>query len=139
MGMRPLAFLLASLLASQLLLGATSLPAKPKVDVRLKVNEGIGKYPPQDTLNKYNSPTAGPLMSNEVFYFNVTVSSENAESVAKNNGQWCIKGDVDLHSFEYHGTLSGNDLELEVPQSNGKIKKMTFTIYDHKWRKLSDI
>jgi hypothetical protein len=135
----PLAFLLPSFLALQLLLYATSLPARPKVDVRIKVNEGIGKYPPQDTLNKYNSPVAGPLMSGEVFYFNVTVFSDNAEAVAKNNGQWCIKGDIELHSFEYHGTLGGNDLEIEVSQKNGKTKKMAFVVYDHKWRKLSDI
>ena len=68
-----------------------------------------------------------------------TVHSDNADAVAKNNGQWCIKGDDLLSSLTYHGTLSGNDLELEVPQPNGKIKKMTFVVYDHKWRKLSDM
>lgn len=139
MRMRPLAFLLASFLILQLLLHAVSLAARPKVDVRIKVNEGIGKYASPDTLNKYNSPVAGPLMSNEVFYFNVIVFSDNVEAVAKNNGQWCIKGDIELQSIEYHGTLGGNDLEIEIPQKNGRTKKITFVVYDHKWRKLSDM
>jgi hypothetical protein len=115
-----------------LLLTASPILAKSKVEVQVRVNEGIGKYPSQDTLNKYNSPVAGPLMSSEVFYFNVTVLSDNAEAVAKNNGQWCIKGDALLSSLTYRGTLSGNDLELEVPQPTGKIKKMTFVVYDRK-------
>jgi hypothetical protein len=121
------------------LLYATSLPARPKVDVRLKVSEGIGKVPPEDSLSRAHRPADGPLIPTEIFYFNVTVFSDDADAVAKNNGQWCIKGEILLHSFEYHGTLSGNDLEIEVPQKNGKTKKMTFVVYDHKWRKLSDI
>lgn len=103
------------------------------------VNEGIGKYPQQDFLNERNTPVAGPLISNEIFYFNVKVLSDNTQAVAENNGQWCIKGEVDLNSNEYHGTLSGNDLEIEIPQKNSKIKKMGFVIVDHKWRKLADI
>jgi hypothetical protein len=81
----------------------------------------------------------GALGGTQVFYLNVTVRSDNAEAVATSNGQWCIKGDALLGSLTYHGTLSGNDVELEVPQPNGKIKKMSFVVYDRKWRKLSDL
>jgi len=131
--------LLLPLLALEFLLFSQALSAKPKVDVRIRVTEGLGKYPPQDSLNKHNAPVAGPLISSEIYYFNVTVLSDNTEAVAKNSGQWCIKGEVYLSSFEYHGTLTGNDLVIEVPQKNGKMSKVSFGIYDHKWRKLADI
>ena len=130
--MRPLTGLLL------LLLAATSLWAKPKVAVRVRVNEGIGKNLPQDSLSRSGSPLNGPLAGKQVFYMNVTLLSDNAEAVAKNNGQWCIQGDELLSSIEYQGALSGNDLEVAVPQTNGKIKNKSFVIYDHKWRKLSD-
>ena len=131
--MKPLPWLLLVLLA------ALPLWAKPKVDVQVKVNEGIGKNLPQDSLSRTGSPMDGALGGTQVFFLNVTVLSDNTDAVAKNNGQWCIKGDALLGSLTYHGTLSGNDLDVEVPQPNGKIKKMTFVVYDHKWRKLSDI
>ena len=122
-----------------LLLAASPLWAKPKVEVRVKVNEGIGKNLPQDSLSRTGSSMGGSLGGNQVFYLNVTVLSDNVEAVAKNNGQWCIKGDDLLGSLEYHGTLDGNTLEIEIPQPNGKIKKKSYGIYDHKWRKLSDL
>ncbi|HWX38473.1 MAG TPA: hypothetical protein VNY09_04475 [Candidatus Sulfotelmatobacter sp.] len=122
-----------------LTLPASAVLAKPKVDITITVNDGIGKNVPQDSLSRTGSSMDGALGGVQVFYLNVTVHSDNAEAVAKNNGQWCIKGDALLGSLTYHGTLSGNDLELEVPQPNGKIKKMTFVVYDRKWRKLSDI
>jgi hypothetical protein len=59
--------------------------------------------------------------------------------VAQSDGKWCIKGDSLLGNSEYHATLSGNDLQVEVPQKNGKVKKFNFVVYDHKWRKLADI
>ena len=136
---RSLALFLVSLLALLLLLCPPSLWAKPKIAVRVRVSEGIGKYSSQDSLNKYNSPVAGPLPPNEIFYYNVTVFSDNTQAVAVNNGEWCIKGEADLTGNDYHGTLSGSDLEIEFPQKNGKIKKMSFVIYDRKWRKLADI
>jgi hypothetical protein len=131
--MKPLVWLLL------LLLAASPLWAKPKVDVRVRVNEGIGKNLPQDSLSRSNSTYSGSVGGGQVFYLNVTVLSDNAEAVAKNNGQWCIKGDDLLGSLEYHGTLDGNTLEIEIPQPNGKIKKKSYGIYDHKWRKLSDL
>ena len=129
------------LLASALLLFLAALPvlAKPKVEVRIRVNEGIGKNLPQDSLSRTGSSMDAPLNSGQVFYLNVTVLSDNADAVAKNNGQWCIKGDTLLGSIEYHGILDGNSIEIEVPQQNGKTKKQTFGIFDHKWRKLADI
>jgi hypothetical protein len=135
---RSLPPLLMPLFAFQLLLGASALLAKPKVEVRVRAHEGIDKNPAPDSLNRYNTPVAGSLPAREVFYFNVTVFSDNAEAVAKNNGQWCIKGDAQLSSFDYQGTLDGNELEVEIPQKNGKKKKMTFKIIDRKWRNLSD-
>lgn len=134
----PATFLLP-LLTLPLLFSEPSLAGKPKVDVQVKVNEGIGKNLPADSLSRTGSSYDGSLQSASIYYLNVVVTSDNADAVAKNNGQWCIKGDELLGSLTYHGTLSGNDLELEVPQPNGKIKKMSFVVYDHKWRKLADI
>ena len=122
-----------------LLVAASPLWAKPKIQVRVKVNEGIGKNLPQDSLSRTGSSLDGSLGGTQVFYLNVTVLSDNADAVAKNNGQWCIKGDELLGSLEYHGTLDGNTLEIEIPQPNGKTKKKSYGIYDHKWRKLSDL
>lgn len=130
---------LFGLMVSSLLFSSPAVAGKPKVDVTITVNDGIGKNLPQDSLSRNGSSVGGALVGAQVFYLNVTVHSDNAEAVAKNNGQWCIKGDDLLSSLTYHGTLSGNDLELEIPQPNGKTKKMTFVVYDHKWRKLSDM
>jgi hypothetical protein len=130
---------LFALLALSCLVLAATVPAKPKVDLTLTVNDGIGKIPPTDSLSKSNLAIQGPLPSAEMFYFNVTVRSENAEAVAQSDGKWCIKGDSLLGNSEYHATLSGNDLQVEVPQKNGKLKKFNFVVYDHKWRKLADI
>jgi len=127
------------LLALQLLLAPLAFSGKPKVQVSVKVNEGIGKNLPADSLSRTGSSYEGKLDTPSVFYLNVLVTSDNSDAVSKNNGQWCIKGDYLLGSLTYHGTLSGNDLEIEVPQPNGKIKKLSFVVYDHKWRKLSDI
>jgi hypothetical protein len=137
--MKSLASVVVALLALQLLFGSPIFSGKPKVEVRVKVDDGIGKFPPQDSLSKSNLSVQGPLQSAEIFYFNVTVAFDNAEAVAQNKGQWCIKGDGLLGSLDYHATLSGNDLVIEVPDKNGKIHKMSFVIYDRKWRKLADI
>ena len=123
----------------QLLVGSSVSSGKAKVQVRVRVDAGIGKYPPQDSLSKSNLSLQGPLQSAEIYYFNVTVFSDSADVVAQNGGKWCIKGDADIGSSEYHGTLSGNDLVVETPQKNGKIRKLNFVVYDHKWRKLSDL
>ena len=140
MNMRYLAQFLLSLLALQLLLWPSSLSAKPKVEVRVKVNESVGKNQPPDSLSRAGRSYEAPLPQPTVWYMNVTVLSDNAEAVAQNNGQWCIRGegDSELSSMTYQGTLSGNDLEIKVPQPNGKIRQVHFTVYDHKWRKLSD-
>jgi hypothetical protein len=139
MRLGPLALLLAPLLAFELLLCPPSSSGKPKVDVRVTVDDGIGKIPSTDSLSKSNSALQGPLPPAEIFYFNVTVVSDNAAAVAQNDGKWCLKGDSLLGNVEYHGTLSGNDLQIEVPQKNGKTRKSHFVIYDHKWRKLADL
>jgi hypothetical protein len=131
--MRPLTGLLL------LLLTASPLWAKPKVEVRIRVNEGIGKNLPQDSLSRTGSTMDAPVNAGQVFYLNVTVLSDNADAVARNNGQWCIKGNDLLGSLEYHGTLDGNNLEIEIPQKNGKTKKQSYAIFDRKWRKLADL
>jgi hypothetical protein len=139
MKLRTQASALFALLSLSFLLSASMVSAKPKINITITVNDGIGKNVPQDSLSRTGSSMDGALGGTQVFYLNVTVHSDNAEAVAKNNGQWCIKGDTLLGSLTYHGTLSGNDMELEVPQPNGKNKKLTFGVYDHKWRKLSDM
>ncbi len=121
-----------------LLLAASPMWAKPKVDVRIRVNDGVGKNQ-QDSLSRNGSAVGGALAATTVYFLNVSVFSDNAEAVALNNGQWCIKGDTLLGAIDYKGTLDGNSLEIEVPQKNGKIKKLSFGIYDHKWHKLSDL
>jgi hypothetical protein len=132
--MRPSLWLLLPLLA------ASPLLAKPKVDVRIKVTDEIAKDRAQDSLSKGTGSSMSTTFYGTVFLLNVTVLSDNAEAVAKNNGQWCISGDIELDgATEYHGTLNGNNLIIEILQKNGKIKKQTFEIIDHKWRKLSDM
>ncbi len=124
-----------------LMLAASPLWAKPKVEVRVQVNEGILKDEPQQNLSKSGGVgSGGGLLYGTVYYMNVTVASNDAEAVAKNNGQWCIKGDTNLDkAINYHGMLNGNELQLEIPQKDGKTKKKSFEIFDHKWRKLSDL
>ena len=122
-----------------LLMAALPSWAKPKVEVRVSVNDGFGKNQPADSLSRTGSSYDGKLGGATDYYLNVTVSSDTAEAVAVNNGHWCIKGDTLLGSFQYQGTLDGKNLEIEVPQKDGKIKKKSFVIFDRKWRKESDI
>jgi hypothetical protein len=122
------------------LLAALPLWAKPKVGVRIKIDDEIVKDRPLDQLSRGGGSSLNTSIYGSVFFLNVTVLSDNAEAVAKNNGQWCISGDIALDkATEYHGTLDGNNLELEIPQKNGKTKKKNFEIFDHKWRKLIDL
>lgn len=124
--MRPLIWLFL------LLLAASPLCAKPKVDVRVKVDDGIGVDRAKDSISRSGSSSATTTIYTTTFFVNVTVLSDNADAVAKNNGQWCISGDTGLDkSTEYHGTLDGNNLEIEIPQKNGKIKKKSFDVIAH--------
>ena len=107
--MKSLAWLLA------LLLVAGPALAKPKVDVRIRVNDGVGKDR-KDSLSRTGSSYDGALTTGQDYFLNVTVMSGNAEAVAKNNGQWCIKGDTLLGAIDYKATLEGNYLEIEVLQ-----------------------
>jgi hypothetical protein len=142
MKMRFPAIFLLSVVALGPMLGASTFAAKPKVDVQVKVNEAVGKDQPQDSLSRSGRSYEAPLAQPTLWFMNVTLLSDNKEAVAQNNGQWCLKGegnDSKLSSLTYQGTLSGNDLEVEVPLPNGKIKKVHLVIYDHKWRKLADL
>jgi len=127
-------------LTLSILLAASPLWAKPKVEVSVKISDEIAKDMPQASLSRDGSSTINTSIYGLIFYFNVTVFSKNAEAVAKNDGQWCITGDTQLdRGAEYQGTLNGNNLEIEIPQKNGKTKKKSFDVIDRKWRKLSDL
>jgi hypothetical protein len=121
-------------------LTAAPICAKPKVDVRVRVKEAIGRDHATDSLSKSGASSTANTTFQTVWFLNVTVLSDNSEAVAKNNGEWCIRGDAALDgNTEYHGTLDGNTLELQMPVKNGKTKKEQFDVLDHKWRKLSDL
>ncbi len=121
------------------LLTAAPLCAKPKVDVHIKVNEGIGKDRAGDSLTKTGA-TPGNTFLVTLWFVNVTVTADNSEAVAKNNGQWCITGDTALDvNGDYQGILDGTSLDIQIPAKNGKTKKLHFEVFDHKWRKLSDL
>lgn len=123
-----------------ILLTAAPLGAKPKVDVRVKVNEGLRKDRAGDSLSKGGGATLGNTFTTGVWFMNITVMAENFDAVAKNNGQWCITGDAALNvNGEYQGTLDGNSLDVQIPGKDGKNKKVHFEVFDHKWRKLSDL
>lgn len=122
------------------LITAAPLCAKPKVDVRVKVNEGLRKDRAGDSLSKGGGAAPGNTFVTGVWFMNVTVTSDNSGAVAKNNGQWCITGEETLDvNGEYAGTLDGSSLDIQVPAKNGKTKKAHFEVLDHKWRKLSDL
>ena len=114
--------------------------AKPKIDVKIKVHEGVGRDRAQDSLSKSGSSSTENTTYATVFFLNVTVTSDNAEAVAKNNGQWCISGDTALDvNSEYTATLDGNNLDIEITVKNGKPKKHHYDVFDHKWRKLDEL
>jgi hypothetical protein len=69
------------------LLTAAPLLGKPKVDVRVKVNEGIIKNRAGDSLSKGGSTPANTFTVT-VWFLNVTMTADDSEAVAKNNGQW---------------------------------------------------
>jgi hypothetical protein len=127
-------------LTLSILLAAFSLGAKPRVEVSVKISDEIAKDVPQASLSRDGSSTINTSIYGLIFYFNVTVFSKNEDAVAKNDGQWCITGDTQMDKgAEYQGTLSGNNLEIEIPQKNGKTKKKSYDVIDRKWRKLSDL
>src|SRR5580704_16713559 len=86
------------------LLTAAPLCAKPKVDVRVKVNEGLRKDRAGDSLSKGGGATPGNTFTAGVWFMNVTVMADSSEAVARNNEQWCITGDTALNvNGEYQG------------------------------------
>jgi hypothetical protein len=123
------------------LLATVPVCAKPKVDVRVTVNAGIGRDHVTSSLSKNNMATADNTMIKETIWFlNVTVASDNAEAVAKGNGQWCISGADPLDvNGAYRATLEGSSLDVLVFLANGKVKREHFEIIDHKWRELSKL
>ena len=79
------------------LLTVAPLCAKPKVDVRVKVNEGLRKDRAADSLTKGGGATPGNTFTTGVWFMNITVMADDSEAVAKNGGQWCITGDAALN------------------------------------------
>ena len=126
-----------------LLLAAAPVWAKPKIDVKVKVFNGIGRDAVAGSLSKSektSSNTNESMLYERVFYFNVTLTSEKPEAIlAKNNGQWCITGDTELGVTElYDATLDGNNLDVEIIAKNGKTKKYHYVVIDRQWRKLDN-
>jgi hypothetical protein len=114
--------------------------AKPKVDVHIRVHDGLGRDHATDSLSKSGGTNPLNVTNQSIFFLNVTVTSGDAAAVAKNHGEWCISGDNSLDiNGDYDGTLDGNKLEIRITSNNGKMKKYHYEIYDHKWRKLADI
>jgi hypothetical protein len=131
--------------ACLLLMLAATVPvwAKPKIDVKVKVFNGIGRDRVADSLSKSektSSNTNESMLYERVFYFNVTVTSDRPEPVlAKNNGQWCITGDTELDTSDlYDATLDGSNLDVEITAKNGKTKKYRYVVIDRQWRKLDN-
>ena len=126
-----------------MLVAAAPVWAKPKIDVKVKVFNGIGRDRVAGSLSKTektSSNTNESILYERVFYLNVTITSERTEAaLAKNNGQWCISGDTELDINElYDATLDGNNLDVEVTAKNGKTKKYRFVVIDRQWRKLDN-
>jgi hypothetical protein len=126
-----------------MLLAAAPAWAKPKIDVKLKVFNGIGRDRVSGALTKNGSTpsnTNDGMLYERVFYFNVTLTTEKQNAaLAKNNGQWCISGDAELNVDDlYDATLDGNNLEIEITAKNGKSKKYRYVVIDRQWRKLDD-
>ncbi len=126
-----------TVLFTLLVLATAPLGAKPKANIRVKISTFYGKRRPSGDLGSTlgNDSTFGVI-----YYLNVTVLSDDAQAVAKNGGDWCIKGDLPLNpGAEYHGILDGNILSLEIPEKNGKSIKRSFLVFDYKWRTLSEL
>jgi hypothetical protein len=119
------------------LLTVAPLCAKPKVEVRVKVNDtAIAQHAERAILNG-EGREPDPRFFVTYWLLNVTLMSDNSKAVAKNNGQWCITGSTGLDwTVEYQGTLNGNWLDIQIPDKDGKTKTLHFEVVDHKWRKL---
>jgi len=120
-----------------LFLLASALSAKTtKVNVRAKVDSSTTREKAQGSLS---IAVASPLIT----YVNVTLSSEDASAVANNNGQWCIQSQDEAVNLqkggEYQGVLDGDFVELVIPLKNGKMRKISFKIFDHKWHTPYDL
>jgi len=123
------------------MLAAASAWAKPKVAVKVKADEGLIRDRPTYSLSPIGvGPSTQNTIDAPVVFMNVTVASDNGQAVALNNGQWCVTGGIKLElEKEYDGTLDGNNLDILIPQKNGKMKKEHYEIVDHKWRKLTEL
>lgn len=62
------------------------------------MDNGFVVKPPDDSLSKSGYSYDGAVITPMIYYMNVVVRSDNAEAVAKNNGQWCLKGDILLEA-----------------------------------------
>jgi len=107
-----------------------------KVNVHVKVGTSVKREKSQGSLSL---AVSAPIIS----YVNVTLTSDDASAVATNNGQWCIQSQdeaVDLPAgAEYQGVLEGDYIEVAIPLTNGKTRKISFKIFDKKWHTPYDL
>jgi hypothetical protein len=118
-----------------------SVLAKPKVNVFVQSHEAFAILQSPDSLARAGSPMgqySAPLPPHTDYFINVTVQVHDPQAPLT-DAHWCIKGDSELGDIVYEGFISGNDLELEIPQNNGKIKKVSFKIIDRKWRERKNL
>jgi hypothetical protein len=118
-----------------------SVLAKPKVNVFVQSHEAFAILQPPDSLARAGTSMgaySAPLPPRTDYFINVTVQVHDPQAPLT-DAHWCIKGDSALGDIVYEGFLSGNDLELEIPQNNGKIKKVSFKIIDRKWRERKNL
>ncbi len=123
-----------------LLIPSVGVAAKPKTSVKIHVEEEITNLNNGGDL----SSTAGSS-NRYTTYLNVTVVPDTpADPALMNDGKWCIKsmpGET-VHLVQggtYAATLDGSFLGMEIPQPKGKPLKVSFLIFDHKWRTRLDI
>ena len=122
-----------------LLMFSAAVFAKPKASVKIRVEEEITNLNTSGDL----STTVGSS-SRSVTYLNVTVVPDVPIDNFMNDGKWCIKSQpgqtVHLaNGGEYKALMDNGFLELEIPQPKGKPVKVTFVVFDHKWRSRLDI
>jgi hypothetical protein len=123
--------------------GLLALPlwAKPKTVVYVQSHEAFEITGSADTLSRGDTPLgaySAPLAPPIDYFINVTVQVHDPQ-VPLTDAHWCIKGDAALGDLIYHGTISGNDMELEIPDKNGKNKNKSFKIIDRKWRERKNL
>ncbi len=110
--------------------------ANPKVPVQVRIEEEITNLSTEGDLS---FSTGGRRDS----YYNVIVTPEVPVPDLRNNGKWCLRTQGELihlvKSGTYKATMDGDYVEMQVAQPKGAPLKVTFTVFDRKWRSRLDI